>query len=139
MQEKFQVGFEVPNEEAPDYWINPREARVKKNTPGRTGRSGGDYESRYMDNAMFLNSLPPGTDVEDQELTDQRKMRIIGSGTDDVTTRMDAGAFRRGFVDVDLEPTDDQYTREHNDMFYEDITVDGKTGFVERGNYLDRE
>lgn len=134
MQEKFEVGFPVPEDEAPDNWVHPDAARVKKNTPGRTGMPGGDYESRYMNNAVEFNSLPPGSDIEDQEVKDIRKMRVITSGEDDVTTPTNAGVFTRGFGRLKLKPTDDMYTNEHQDAFYDQVG----DGFAERNNYLDR-
>ena len=42
-------------------------------------------------------------------------------------------AVRKGFDRKKLLQTDDQYTREHNDAFYDDVG-----GFVERNNVLDR-
>jgi len=134
MQEKFEVGFETPKDEAPDYWVNPSDARVKKNTPGRTGEAGGDYESRYQTLAVNYNSLPPGSDIEDQEMTDIRKMRLITSGQGDVTTPTSEAAFHRGWITSPMKPTDDQYTNEHQDAFYDEVG----DGFVERNNYLDR-
>ena len=54
--------------------------------------------------------------------------------TNDVTQT----SLRTGFDRKKLLPTDDMYTREHNDAFYDTVTVDGDEGFVERNNYLDR-
>jgi hypothetical protein len=42
-------------------------------------------------------------------------------------------SLRKGFDKKELLQTDDAYTREHNDAFYDDVG-----GFVERNNYLDR-
>jgi hypothetical protein len=39
----------------------------------------------------------------------------------------------KGYDKKKLLQTDDVYTREHNDAFYDDVG-----GFVERNNYLDR-
>lgn len=61
----------------------------------------------------------------------------MGSGTQ-VTDDCSVKAFREGFDRKPLRPTDDQYTREHNDAFYDTVTVDGVEGFVERNNMLDR-
>jgi len=40
---------------------------------------------------------------------------------------------RKGFSKKKLLQTDDEYTREHNDPFYDDVG-----GFIERNNMLDR-
>jgi hypothetical protein len=61
----------------------------------------------------------------------------LGSGTQ-VTDDVTAGSLKTGFDRKECCPTDDQYTREHNDAFYDEVHVDGVTGFVERNNYLDR-
>lgn len=145
VQEKFQVT--IPHESMTENtWVDDKSARVKKGTPGREGRSGGDYDSKSMDNAVNYNSLPPGMDLEDQEMSDQRKCNYSLSGgfpegknAGDVTQDISAMAFKKGFTQHDMRPTDDQYTREHNDAFYDEIKVDGVTGFVERNNVLDRE
>jgi hypothetical protein len=141
VQEKFQVDYpQQRNDDAQNGWVDDRAARVKKGLPGREGRHGGDPTSRSMDNAVMYNSLPPGSDVDNQETIDSRAMPMagcLGSGTqvtDDVTMK----SLREGYDRKRLLGTDDQYTREHNDAFYDEVTVDGETGFVERNNMLDR-
>lgn len=141
VQEKFGVAYpQNRNDDADSGWVDERTARAKKGTPGREGRRGGDMASRTMDNAVFYNGLPPGSDITDQEMADVRVMPMggsLGSGTqvtDDVTEM----SLEKGFDRKPLRPTDDQYTREHNDAFYDSITVDGVEGFVERNNMLDR-
>lgn len=147
VQEKFQVNYRDVDSsaESQQSWITDKEARAKKNLPGREGRVGGDGRSRFMNNAVHFNSLPPGMDIEDQEVTDQRQMGINTSGgfpnllaqgdrTQDLTTR----SVRKGFDYKKLLPTDDQYSREHNDSFYDEVNVDGHVGFIERNNMLDR-
>jgi hypothetical protein len=143
VQEKFQVTYEdydSRNEEDVQGWVTDAEARAKKNTPGREGRPGGDVNSRYMDNAVFYTTLPPGMDIEDQEMCDIRKMGVNLSGgyptalaTGDRTQDINPESLRKGFDKKKLLQTDDAYTREHNDAFYDDVG-----GFVERNNMLDR-
>jgi hypothetical protein len=135
MQEKFEVGFPVPEDEAPDYWINPSAARVKKSLAGREGRPGGDYSSRYEMLNVFYNSLPPGSNNESQEVRDIRKMRIIGAGTDDRTAPVEPATFSAGYTKLEMSATDG----DTGSMFYDEVTVDDVTGFVERGNLRDRE
>lgn len=143
VQEKFQVtypDYDSENEEDVQGWTTDAEARTKKNTPGREGRPGGDVNSRYMNNATFFTTLPPGMDIEDQEICDIRQMDVNTAGN--YPTRLAAGdrtqdlkpeTLRKGFDKKKLLQTDDQYTREHNDAFYDDVG-----GFVERNNMLDR-
>jgi hypothetical protein len=139
VQEKFETRIEPnSNDDAQNGWVSDKSVRVKKGTPGREGRTGGDWDSKTMDNAVHYQSLPPGTDINDQEVADIRKERSITGGTDDVTDNPSGGDFRNGFVKLRLQPTDDIYSREHNDAFYDEATVDGVTGYVERNNYLDR-
>lgn len=143
VQEKFQVDYaQNRNDDADSGWKSDKSARAKKGTPGREGRPGGDPGSRVMNNAVFYTSLPPGADLEDQEMTDQRQMALssgnLGNG-EQVTTDVTGRSLRTGYDRKRLLGTDDQYTNEHNDSFYWDATVDGVTGFLERNNMLDRE
>ena len=144
VQEKFQVTFGNDYDskaEADHGWVTDFEMRAKKGNPGLEGKAGGDHGGRPMNNAVFFNSLPPGMDIEDQERADIRQMGINTSGNmtnalaqGDVTNfELDATSLRNGFHKKALLQTDDEYTREHNDAFYDDVG-----GFVERNNYLDR-
>jgi hypothetical protein len=143
VQEKFQVtypDYDSKNEEDRQGWVTDAEARAKKDTPGREGRAGGDINSRYMNNAVMFTGLPPGMDIEDQEMNDIRRMGVNVSGgfptalaAGDRTQDINPTALRKGFDKKRLLQTDDQYTREHNDAFYDDVG-----GFVERNNMLDR-
>lgn len=143
VQEKFQVtypDYDSKNEEDVQGWCTDMEARAKKGTPGREGKAGGDSDSRFMNNAMMTLTLPPGMDIEDQEFSDIRRMGINTVGNygsalaeGDRTQDLHPVALRKGFDRKKLLQTDDQYTREHNDAFYDDVG-----GFVERNNVLDR-
>jgi hypothetical protein len=134
VQEKFQVKYPEAENAQGNVWKSDKSARVKKGTPGREGRPGGDWESKTMNTAVFYPTLPPGSDITDQEMSDIRQMRTVTAGTDDVTDNPSASDFSRGSVKLSLRPTDDMYTREHQDAFYDDVG-----GFVERNNYMDRE
>lgn len=139
VQEKFQISPpDNPNDNAHSGWISDKEARAKKNTPGREGRSGGDPSSRSMNNAVLYNGLPPGTDIEDQEMTDQRKFPFRMASEGDVTPDYSQKAMKTGYTPHNCCPTDDEYTNAHTDAFYDSIKVDGVEGFVERNNMLDR-
>lgn len=144
VQEKFQVTFpEDYNSKAEDDhgWLTDVEARSKKGLPGREGKAGGDHASRFVNNAAFFNSLPPGMDIEDQELIDVRMMGINVVGNmpdkyaqgDQTNSEVNRTSLVKGYDKKKLLQTDDVYTREHNDAFYDDVG-----GFVERNNYLDR-
>ena len=94
-------------------------------------------------NAMY-NSLPPGMDIEDQEYCDIRRMQVVDvTGYNQVsretgTSPRSPMQMRKGFARLNLLSSDDEYTREHNDAFYEEVTIEGESGFVERNNMLDR-
>jgi hypothetical protein len=142
MQEKFEVREPYAStDDARGGWVSDKSARVKKGTPGREGRTGGDWGSKTTNNGVFYGSLPPGTDISDEEVADIRKQYLsaggLGSG-DQATVDVTVESLAVGFSRKKMRPTDDLYTNEHQDMFYADITVDGVTGFVERGNTLDR-
>lgn len=138
MQSKFQTTEPQNRNEELDTWVTDKSARAKKGLPGREGRSGGDREASYMNNAVMFNSTPPGMDIEDQEVTDQREMPHVLASQNDVTPDQGAKALKTGFTRHDCCPTDDQYTNEHRDRFYDSVKVDGVEGFCERSNYLDR-
>lgn len=142
VQEKFQVNYpQQGNDDSHSGWVTDRSARAKKGTPGREGRPGGDPSSRSMDNAVMYNGLPPGMDIEDQESADIRQQSMngnnLGSG-EQVTVDVTSRSLRDGFDRKKMLSTDDMYTREHNDAFYDVVDVEGVEGFVERNNMLDR-
>lgn len=131
VQEKFQEEFpQRPEGIEHGRWVMDKEARVNKGTPAGNG--------------VMFNSLPPGMDIEDQETSDIREQMCSMSGHTDVShDDPGPGTTKRGFHRKKMRPTDDLYTNEHIDMFYGEITVeveDGEmeTGFLERGNMLDR-
>ena len=136
VQEKFEVRpAQRPEGTEGNGWKTDGSARTKKriHTKNATGR----FENVKGD---LYNSLPPGMDISDQEVADLPDLREAGEmgtgsqATSDVTSQ----SLRTGFDRKELRPTDDMYTREHNDAFYDTVEVDGVEGFVERNNYLDR-
>lgn len=136
VQEKFQV--DAPpnrNDDASSGWKTDKSARDRKGLQTRapTGAFESIRTGRY-------NRLPPGMDIEDQALADINSQPFgssLESGTQ-VTNDVTERSLREGFDRKPLRPTDDQYTREHNDAFYDSVEVDGVEGFVERNNMLDR-
>jgi hypothetical protein len=135
VQEKFEV--HAPAAPAAERaWATDSSARTRK---GLQTRASGDgrYESYQGDG---LNCLPPGMDIADQEHADLPTPRDAGelmTGTQ-ATSDVNTTSLREGFDRKAMRPTDDMYTREHNDAFYDSVEVDGVEGFVERNNYLDR-
>lgn len=120
VQEKFEVRYaQSGSDDAHSEWVSDKSARVKKGTP--------------EGNAVFFNTLPPGMDIEDQEVSDIRQQPTVLSGTSDVSMDTSSAVLKSGYTKREMRPTDDMYTREHNDAFYDDVG-----GFCERNNYLDR-
>jgi hypothetical protein len=139
LQEKFQVDYpQEGNDDAHSGWKSDKSARDKKQAPGREGRSGGDVASRYMNNDVFFQGLPPGMDIEDQEITDQHPFKTVMGGASDVSRDWNAEAVKKGFKRLPMRATDDEYTKAHQDAFYDEMEVDGDIGFAERNNMLDR-
>jgi hypothetical protein len=136
VQEKFQVDApQNANDDAHSGWASDKSARTRKGL--QTRAPNGNFEAIRNDR---YNRLPPGQNIEDQELADSPRQPFGGSmdtGTQ-VTNDMTTKSIREGFDRKSLRPTDDQFTREHNDAFYDTVEVDGVEGFVERNNMLDR-
>lgn len=125
VQEKFEVRLPRKPEGIENTgWASDKSARVKKGLTSGT-------QAQY-------GTLPQGMDIEDQESSDIRVQPSSMGGETDVSHDWNSQAVREGFTRRQMSPTDDMYTREHNDAFYDEITVDGQTGFLERNNMLDR-
>ena len=121
MQEKFQVDYAQTSEaQDPGPWKSSQSARKSKSSPGR------------------VNALPPGMNIEHQALTEQNAMPTVTSGESDISRDFSAEGARMGYQRKRMSPTEDEYTNAHADAFYDEIKVDGSTGFVERNNVLDR-
>lgn len=138
VQEKFQITQSQNHNDEERGWVTDRSVRVKKGLPGREGLPGGDPESKLAGKALMFNGTPPGTDIEDQELTDQRRFPMTMSGESDVSHDYSAQSMKSGFTRKSCCPTDDEYSNAHTDAFYDSVKVDGVEGFVERNNMLDR-
>lgn len=131
VQEKFEVRAPREPQDA-NAWATAASARrPKAKQLGRAGRDSTD---------VMYQELPPGMDTYDQGIPPKRVPNArggLGSGTQ-ATVDVTARSLREGFSRKPMSPTDDMYTREHNDAFYDTVEVDGVEGFVERNNYLDR-
>ena len=127
VQEKFQTSLANPADKDPGPWMSDQSARNKK---GQIDKLNTAY-----------NYLPPGMNIEDQRDADINAQAMakgnLGLGSD-VTTDATSSSVRKGYDRKAMRNTDDMYTNEHVDQFYNDMTVDGETGFLERGNLLDR-
>lgn len=122
LQEKFQVdNAPNSNDDAHSGWASDSSARVKKGSVGHAGQV-----------------LPPGMDIGAQHCSDQREMPLSMGGETDVSKDWNPEALRTGKTRLAMRPTDDEYTKAHNDAFYDEIVVDGDAGFTERNNMLDR-
>lgn len=137
VQEKFEVRApKKPEGVEGTGWASDSSARTRRGLQTR-GRSDGRYESFQGDD---LNQLPPGMNISDQEHADLPTPAMaenFGTGSQ-ATSDVTRTSMRTGFDRKDLSPTDDMYTREHNDAFYDTVEVDGVEGYVERNNYMDR-
>lgn len=119
-------------------WVSQSSVRVKKGMPNGRRALKHDMDS----SAEMLGSLPPGMNLEDQEITDQRVMNSSINGNyarghnagDFTNDEVNATTVKQGYSKKKMLMTDDQYTCEHQDVFYLDVG-----GFCERGNVLDRE
>ena len=81
-----------------------------------------------------LNEMPVNMQLENQN-----GMTRSIAGSTDFSVDANPEAFDKGFKRHVMNGSDDQYTGEHVDHFYgEVVDKDGKTGFAERNNYLDR-
>ncbi|HEV7611421.1 MAG TPA: hypothetical protein VGO37_06070 [Steroidobacteraceae bacterium] len=139
-QEKNEVRLRFNDNEEVHTWASARSARTQKGAPGREGRHGGDWESKTMNNAVCYNSLPPGSDNTDQEMADIRKQEIagpMGNGSQ-FTVDLSPQSVRDGFSRKHMSATDEYQSGERRSRFYDEASVDGKVGYLEKNNLLDR-
>jgi hypothetical protein len=117
------------NDDAHGGWVSDASARRGKDRISST---------------TLLNSMPPGSNIANQE---RRTIRPMGTnlagrrGRDrlaqgDRTQDINRRSLLDGFDRKPMAPTDG--TTEHGDMFYGEAEVDGDVGFAERNNTLDR-
>jgi hypothetical protein len=122
LQEKFQVDYpQQGNDDAHSGWVSDRSARDKKGVSGQ-------------DSVV----LPPGMDIEAQRLPPRAPMPMTMGGESDVSADWNPEAKAKGYKRLTMRATDDEYTKAHQDAFYDEMDVDGEVGFAERNNMLDR-
>jgi hypothetical protein len=136
LQEKFQVILPpAPNEDDGTEWKTFESQR-------QTGEAGQAHvNNQFADEEVDgkFNLPPPGMDINDQARFNPNNLPLSMAGSSDASADTNPQAFDQGFTRRAMSGTDDQYTGEHVDHFYgEVVDEDGKTGFVERNNYLDR-
>jgi hypothetical protein len=74
----------------------------------------------------------------DQTPNPAKDMPYVAAGSTDVSNSVNGAMLKKGYQRQNMLGTDDLYTNEHVEEFYGEATVDGKTGYLERNNYLDR-
>lgn len=117
LQEKFQITVPAAESAGLD-WVDFKSARILRGPAGESNRL-------------------PEVDLDANTGTPANFVKGFGGDTD--ATNHVTGALQKGYTRHDLKSTDDQYTGEHMDIFYYTVKdVDGKEGFCERANYMDR-
>ena len=140
LQEKFQRTLPDPQTDGSNDWtrvkrkVAPQDyMQVSSSRPG--AGSAVDFES------PVTNRMPPGMFVDNQPQADIRRMSNAHSnlaGSSDESNSVNAAMLHKGYQRQNMLGTDDLYNNEHTEEFYGEATVEGKTGFLERNNYLDR-
>jgi len=123
LQEKFQVD-NAPNasDDARGGWMSAASARTKKGLNAPRGTT----------------PLPPGMNIDAQTRIDTRPLPLSMGGETDVSKDWNRESLDKGYQRKAMRATDDEYSKAHNDAFYDEISVDGDVGFAERNNVLDR-
>lgn len=112
VQEKFQITA-PPGPKEPKGWVDPASTRRSGKAP-RT-------------------QMPPGPNLANQSPPADPAMPYSMAGQTDVSADTNQQALNEGYSKRAMQSTDDEYSRQHNDAFYDDVG-----GFVERNNMLDR-
>lgn len=82
----------------------------------------------------FSNEMPNGMNLENENM-----MRLGIAGSTDSSADVTQSAFSKGYTRCEMAGSDDQCAGEQACHFYgEAVDENGKTGFAERNNYLDR-
>lgn len=139
LQEKFQITVpETPSakEEGEHKWADFSSAR----TTGEAGFHHSNPSSAQGSSMQKMNYMPPGMEIANQRRKRIDHMPLTIAGASDVSEDVKPESFEEGYLCYDLAGTDDQYSGEHMDLFYGEAKdpETGRTGFVERNNYLDR-
>jgi hypothetical protein len=112
-------------------------------TPYSKKEDDGDKWASQASQRVLYQGKPENTEQglnDTYDCASPRDNFVRGFGGDtDVSDDVGASSMKNGFKRLDHSGADDQYTGEHVDLFYgEAVDENGKAGFVERNNYLDR-
>ena len=134
LQEKFQIITPPTHEDSEGGWKTFDSAREVIGYPGhQNNQKVDDYP------ATKFNFTPPGMGLDNQLGLNTPQMKLVMSGESDVSKDTNPQAFKNGFTRKEMRGDEDNYTGEHMDHFYGcAVDEDGKEGFAERNNYLDR-
>ena len=143
LQDKPQVTLDRAARE-PRTWADPKSARrsAAQETqhydidPTKRAAIVGSVNDAF--DAPRTNRMPPGQDIGDQVQSRQNAQPYSNAGATDESNSVNAAMLLKGYQRQPMSPEDELYSSEHIDLFYGEAEVDGKTGFVERNNYLDR-
>ena len=123
-QEKFQITIPYSKTAGETDGKNWASFESQRNTSGNV----------QPGNASNFNRMPT------LNADDGRAQFVKGFGGDtDVSGDVEPSSMLKGYKRLDMSPTSDIYDGEHVDLFYgEAVDENGKPGFLERNNYLDR-
>jgi hypothetical protein len=127
LSEHFQITTPNPYTEADEPWADFKSARKVRGV---------------IESGQKFNQIPT-VNLDEVVLNEDGGMPLSLAGRTDVTDNLHNEDLRRGWDPHLTKPDDDQYTGEHVDLFYGEVTGkddggDTYTGFAERNNYLDR-
>lgn len=138
MQEKFQRVEKIPSDDDhSNSWVSQESQRIAHGTPEmmmRSIRPGAPNQADFM--SPDTNALPPGMFNDNQWPALRPQGDYVTSGASDVTGNVEGSVLKQGFKRQEFTPEQSDYDRPA--LFYDEATVDGETGFLERHNYLDR-
>jgi hypothetical protein len=139
LQEKFQRTMK-PEPPEPHEWATQESQRHAVHLEPLNVTSDRPGASSMVDlQELKTNQMPGGMFIDNQNpQVNDHKMQYVAAGETDVSNSVDAAMLKKGYQRQNMHPADEMYTNEHTEEFYGEATVDGKTGYLERNNYLDR-
>jgi hypothetical protein len=139
LQEKFQITEEDPQTDGGNEWAvdAPHRSVVLPTMAIRSSRPGAPNQADFS--SPQTNAMPAGMFIDNQiPQPNDHTMQYVTSGATDPTGGVTGATLKRGFRAIE-EVVATPYTNPQVENFYDEVTVDGKTGFLKRNNYLDRE
>lgn len=140
LQEKFQTILRPdPSEDERGPW-KPLSSARKTFEPGTAHKNNTTADEPLF---MKMNEMPPNMEVPVQRDNsfnghpDQTVRQL--AGCTDVSYDTNPESMEEGYTRHAMNGSDDLYNGEHMDHFYGEVEdEEGKKGFAERNNYLDR-